>query len=388
MKKLASACFSAVLAVSVLSTGLLVANATDRSQVGSISSVPARFEGKQDQLSQKYKAAFEWGITLHAAKASDGNFDFGDASGEFVHTWSGTDPEGNVYEICNQDFDGGNSTVAGAFSYKNWAAITCSDADTLNVVILRDAPAELYGKGGGVNNWQFGSPTTNQYWRMEDGIPVLYQQFDNGYLRCEEGETWYSKFHNKIDEGADYVEPPQAPPAYGDIYAQNADGCSWENPKYFPGPNDGNDGPDGPVGSGGTQGPGGTGPITNPSVPTPGGDDEPVNSEDPANPDESGVASGESGVTSTESTDEANVGSNTNKNSSKAANASNTTGGNKKAKLNVGATVGIVAGCVVVLGGGAFCLYWFVLRKKKATEGADEAVVEETKTEEKPEDKK
>lgn len=382
MKKLASACFSAVLAVSVLSTGLIVANATDRSQVGSITSVPARFEGKQDQLSQKYKAAFEWGITLHAAKAGDGNFDFGDASGELVHAWSGTDPDGNVYEICNQDFDGGNSTVAGAFSYKNWSAITCSDADTLNVVILRDAPAELYAKGGGVNNWQFGSPTTNQYWREENGIPVLYQQFENGYLRCEEGETWYSNFYNIVDEGENYVQPPQAPPAYGDIYAQNADGCSWENPKYFP-----VDKPKVPPVTS-TDNPN----IDNPNIDNPNIDnpniDAPVNSEDPANPDESGVASDESGVTSNESTDEAAVNSGTNKNSSKAANASNTTGGNKKAKLNVGATVGIVAGCVVVLGGGAFCLYWFVLRKKKATEGADEAVVEETKTEEKPEDKK
>ena len=77
-------------------------------------------------------------------------------------------------------------------------------------------------------------PITNQYWRVEDGIPFLYQQFENGYVRCEDGEAWFGDFHNKIDEGEAYVEPPEAPPAYGDIYTVNADGCSWENPKYIP----------------------------------------------------------------------------------------------------------------------------------------------------------
>ena len=149
MKKLVSAAISAALALTTLSMGLM-AGATDASQVGAIgdSGVPDAFKGKEAELTQKYKEAYNWGITLHSHKENDGMFNFGDASGELVHIWSGTDPEGNVYQICNQDFDNGTSTVSNAFSYNNWAAIVCADPETLNVVIMRDAAAEWYAKGG------------------------------------------------------------------------------------------------------------------------------------------------------------------------------------------------------------------------------------------------
>lgn len=391
MKKLVSALISTALAVSTLSMGL-VAGATDVTQVGAIGDkgVPDRFGGKEDALKTKYKEAYNWAITLHAHKSSDGLFDFGEASGELVHRWSGTDDSENAYEICNQDFDNGDSIASGAFTYNNWAALVCSDPDTMNVVVMRDAAAEWYAKGGGPNNRLSGNPTTNQYWRTEDGMQVAYQQFEKGYLRIEEGEAWYTYFHSPEVDGDAYVAPPKAPPAYGDIYAKNSDGCSWENPKYIPTdvPDDSSDptDPTDPTQPGTGTGNGGGGNIVDPTIsdPTVGGDDQTPDGQTPdgTNSTVEGAGSDTAGVNSGTVS-----GGNKNKNNNANANNDKTTGGaNTVRKMNVGATVGIVAGCVVVLGGGAFCLYWFVLRKKKAAEGADEAAADVPQTEDKPEE--
>lgn len=393
MKKLVSAAISAALALTTLSMGLM-AGATDASQVGAIgdSGVPDAFKGKEAELTQKYKEAYNWGITLHSHKENDGMFNFGDASGELVHIWPGTDPEGNVYQICNQDFDNGTSTVSNAFSYNNWAAIVCADPETLNVVIMRDAAAEWYAKGGGVNNWQSGSPTTNQYWRTENGVPVCYQQFENGHLRIEEGEVWYAEFYSKIDLGDAYPQPPAAPPAYGDIHTPNADGCTWEEPKYLPSdvvvdvstsvPN--NEVPGGQTGN--NQDP----QIVDPSLP--------AGTVDPNSTTASGAASGTaSGTVSDTTVSGSTVSDNTVSGSTVSGStvSGSTTGGTTTVRqMNVGATVGIVVACVVVVGAGAFCLYWFVLRKKKAAadgvdaEAVDEAAQAEEKSDDKTDDKK
>lgn len=394
MKKLATALLSTALAVSTLSMGL-VANAAELSEVGRIGEkgLPDRFTDMATDVSNKYKEAFQWATTLHALDSND-KFDFGTASGEFLHRWSGTDLSENAYEICNQDFDNGNSTASGAFTYNNWAAIVCWDETTLNVVVLRDAAAEYYAKGGGVNNLEYGQPTTNQYWRMEDGTEVLYQQFQNGYLRIEEGKSYFAKFHNYIAEGDAYVEPPAAPPAYGDIYALNEDGCTWEQPRFVPGhPYYGHDDVVPPYQNNSAT-PGDTdrtqSQILDPSVPTVPGETEstPV-------PGTSSTASGTSSVVSGTSSTVSGTSSVANNNQT-ASGESNTTGGTTtQRQLNVGATVGIVVACVVVVGGGAFCLYWFVLRKKKAAaDGADDvaettdAAQTEEKSDDKPEDKK
>lgn len=378
MKKLVSAVLSTAVLVSAISGTLTAGAVYDPSNVGTITSVPDRFEGKQDQLTQKYKEAYDWAVQLSAKDPKDGKFDFGNTTGEYLHAWSGTDTDENAYEICNQDFDGGNSSAANAFSYKNWCAILCADEETLNVVIVRDAVAEMYAKGGGVNNLQFGNPVTNQYWRMEDGDPVLYQQFENGYFRAVDGETWYGDFYNIVDEGANYVEPPEAPPAYGDIYAVNADGCSWENPENFP--------PDVekpadqtslPVGGGnGGGGAGGTGDgddnIVDPIVG--GGDTQTGETPDASNA--SGTSDTASTVDTADGSEAAGTASGTSS-GSKNTNTNNndddkaTTAGSGGKVMNVPATVGLIAGGVVVVGGGVFCLYWFVLRKKKVADGAD-----------------
>ncbi len=404
MKKLATALLSTVLAVSTLSMGL-VANAASLSDVGTIGEkgLPDRFKGMEAQVTQKYKEAFQWATKLHALDSED-LFDFGNASGEFVHRWSGTDLEENVYEICNQDFDGGNSTASAAFSYTNWAAILCANETTLNVVIMRDAPAEYYAQGGGVNNLEFGDPTTNQYWRVEDGVEVLYQQFTNGYLRSEEGKSYFTEFHNYIAEGADYVEPPAAPPAYGDIYAINEDGCTWEQPRFVPNHPDITHNDDGTVSidqghhEGDTNNPGGI--NTDPTISDPDWDPNQPGTEDPTNSTAtsttaSGASSTVSGTTVSGNTVSGNTVSGSTVSGDNNQTASGTSGGTTTVrKMNVGATVGIVVACVVVVGGGAFCLYWFVLRKKKAAadgvdaDAADDAAKTEEKSDDKPEDKK
>ena len=232
MKKCRMGLAAAILAASVTLTASAGYNL---SEAGVISAqMGESFRGKEAVLTQRYKEAYEWATRLHAQDAKDGLFDFGSSSEEGLHTWTGWNVDGTTREIACQDFTGGNSTAAGAFLYDDWSAILCSDPDTLNVVVVRDAAADFYVLGGGINNWMSGSPVTNQYWRIESGVPVLYQQFENGYFRAEEGESWYSNFHSKVDEGKDYIQPPQAPPAYGNIYAVNEDGCSWENPKYIP----------------------------------------------------------------------------------------------------------------------------------------------------------
>lgn len=398
MKKLATALLSAALAVSTLSMGLM-ANAASLSDVGVIGEkgLPDRFKGKEAQVTAAYQRAFQWATSLHALDSEE-LFDFGNASGEYVHRWSGTDEEENVYEICNQDFDGGNSTASAAFTYANWAAIVCADENTLNVVVMRDTAAEYYARGGGVNNKEFGDPTTNQYWRVEDGVEVLYQQFTLGYLRSEEGKSYFTEFHNYIAEGDAYVEPPAAPPAYGDIYAINEDGCSWEQPRFVP------NHPDWPAGgntpttvtstpSGGTTGPGGT----NSDIKDPDWDDTVSGTGSQTGSTVSGTVSGTASTVSGTTVSGTTVsGTTVSGDDAQTASDGTTTGGTTTVRtMNVGATVGIVVACVVVVGGGAFCLYWFVLRKKKAAaDGADDvaettdAAQTEEKSDDKPEDKK
>lgn len=227
MKKWLAAAGSVALTASTL-----LSASADASLVGAIGEygLPEPFAGKEARITKNFKEAYHWAQTLHAYEEKDGNFQFGNSSGELVHGWMSISGR----SIVCQDFDGGNSGASGALAFDNWAALLCTDPETCQVVVMRDAPAEWYAKGGGVHNELSGDPITNQYWRMEDGIPVLYQQFTNGYLRIEEGEAWYTEFFSPLLDEAAYREPPAAPEAYGAIYKPNEDGCTWENPLYTP----------------------------------------------------------------------------------------------------------------------------------------------------------
>ncbi|HIZ83857.1 MAG TPA: hypothetical protein H9668_05510 [Firmicutes bacterium] len=230
MKKLTTAVLSALLAVCMACTAWA---ADVPANVGVfMGEMPAAFQGKEAILEQNCKKAYAWALQLHAQE-EDGSFRFGESSGTLLHAWYGMDMEEVVNVLLCQDFSGGNSTAPGAFGTGSWAALVCVDPETCEFIVLRDTPAEYFSLGGGPLNLQTGMPTTNQYWRMEDGIPVLYQQFENGYLRAEEGKSWFAEFHNKTAEGTVYVEPPQPPTAYGPIDEVSADGCTWENPLYL-----------------------------------------------------------------------------------------------------------------------------------------------------------
>lgn len=231
MKKMFASILSALLAASVACT----AWAADLpSNVGVfMGELPEAFQGKESLLEENCKKAYAWALQLHALEPEDGGFQFGESSGELLHAWYGMDMDEEITVVLCQDFDGGNSTASGGFAYSNWAALICADPETCEFIVLRDAPAEFFAKGGGVLNLETGMPTTNQYWRMEGDIPVLYQQFENGYLRSEEGRSYFTEFHNYIAEGDAYVEPPQPPTAYGPIDEVSPDGCTWENPLYL-----------------------------------------------------------------------------------------------------------------------------------------------------------
>lgn len=215
---------------------LFSVSAADPYYIGLIGNrgLPEAFAGKEAVITRHFKEAYQWAQTLHAHKSTDGKFDFGNSSVELVHGWTAWVEGGQERSIVCQDFSGGNSCAMGALAFNNWAALLCTDPETCQVIVMRDAPAEWYAKGGGVNNMLSGNPVTNQYWRMEDNIPVLYQQFENGYLRIEEGDNWYAEFISPLLDEASYKSPPAAPPAYGSIYKPNQDGCTWENPKYIP----------------------------------------------------------------------------------------------------------------------------------------------------------
>lgn len=325
--------------------------------------LPEAFQGKEALLEENCKKAYAWALQLHAKEPEDGGFRFGESTDELLHFKDFT--LNGIEEQCIiQDFDGGNSSADKAFTYTNWAALVCVDPETCEVLILRDTPAEYFSRGGGVSNLPFGLPTTNQYWRMEEDIPVLYQQFENGYLRVEKGESYFAEFHNFLSEGDFYEEPPQPPMAYGPVDEPSPDGCTWENPLYI-GWNAGEESSSSDTA--------GTESESRPeSVISDPGSDAFVDESAPADettsdtataggtdasaPDESASApaaeTSDTALSSEESRTSGSPGPN--------ADTSDTGGG-----WNAGLMAGIAAGAVVIAGGG-FCLYWFILRNKKA----------------------
>ena len=194
------------------------------------------YEGKEAQLREGFRQAYVWGSRLAAfdgdaeVQKPDTYFDFGKLDGDLVHRWERT-------MLCQENdcmiqfFYEGSSYCQNAMGRDNTVALICPDPTTMEVFILRDAPAEAFFKGG--INANYGYPTTNQYWRMEDGVPVLYQQFSVGYFQADWGDTWFLSFHHIIDEGTRYVEPPAAPDPDAPPDQPNADGCTWEHPQVI-----------------------------------------------------------------------------------------------------------------------------------------------------------
>lgn len=377
MKRVWTIALSAVLAGAMACTAWA---ADVPSHVGIVTGeLPEAFQGKEALLEQNCKKAYEWALQLHAKEAEDGGFQFGQSTDQLLHYTERLQYETSK-DVLLQDFDGGNSVSRGAFLFDNWAALICTDPETCQVIVLRDAVAEYMALGGGVGNLPFGAPTTNQYWRMEEEIPVLYQQTEDGYFRSEYGESWFTEFHNKKAEGEFYTEPPQPPKAYGPVDEPSPDGCIWENPLYI-----GWNAPEEPSSTDTSTG------VTSESQP------ESVDSESDAPVDESIPAGGTITTTSAadsisssapsentsapvEETSDVSSHPESRTSSGLGANADTSdTGG-----WNAGLTAGIAAAVVVIAGGG-FCLYWFVLRGKRAALPAEGQLSEEPDKEDKTE---
>ena len=192
------------------------------------------FQGKEELIRERFREAYAWGSGLSAWDGGpDSRFDFGEMDTEYVHEWQAEHPVAILETGMIQLFYEGNSSAVNALARDNTAALLCSNPETMRVFILRDAVAEDYFKTNGNINGGYGYPISNQYWRMEEGIPVLYQQFTLGYYRAEWGEPWYACFYNQEDEGSSYVEPPVAPDPSAPIDQPSSDGCTWEDPRII-----------------------------------------------------------------------------------------------------------------------------------------------------------
>lgn len=378
MKRVWTIALSAVLAGAMACTAWA---ADVPSHVGIVTGeLPEAFQGKEALLEENCKKAYEWALQLHAKEAEDGGFRFGQSTDELLHYTESLEDNMNQGVIL-QDFDGGNSSAKDALWFDNWAALICVEPETCQILILRDTPAEYVAKVAGSHSLRgLGLPTTNQYWRMEGEIPVLYQQFENGYLRAEKGEPYFVEFHDPLAEGEFYTEPPQPPKAYGPVDEPSPDGCTWENPLYI-----GWNAPEEPSSTDTSTG------VTSESQP------ESVDSESDAPVDESIPAGGTITTTSAadsisssapsentsapvEETSDVSSHPESRTSSGPGANADTSdTGG-----WNAGLTAGIAAAVVVIAGGG-FCLYWFFLRGKKAALPAEGQLSEEPDKEDKTE---
>lgn len=168
-------------------------------------------------------------------------FNYGRSTDEGIHAWCGSEVEYNGVPhapvgCMAQDFVGGNSTCYQAFAMpENWCCIvvTKKGFDKGEAYTIRDAVASQYAAAGGTNSY-WGLPTSNQYWVVEDGQEVLYQQFDNGYARAVDGSSLsaFFGFHYFWDEETDMNFPKSGSaerPSYmlpdgtkGDVDGNNA----------------------------------------------------------------------------------------------------------------------------------------------------------------------
>lgn len=365
MKRVWTIALSAVLAGTMACTAWA---ADVPSNIGVVSGeLPAAFQGKEAMLEENCKKAYEWAQQLHAKEAEDGGFRFGQSTDQLLHYTDVLQSEISK-DVLLQDFDGGNSTSRDAFRFHNWAALICTDPETCEILILRDAPAEYIAKGGGKSTRGIGMPVSNQYWRMEGDTPVLYQQFEDGYLRVENGQVWYAEFFSKTDLGDNYADPPRPPTAYGPIDEPSPDGCTWENPLYIgwnaepePASSDAGDSMD-------------SGSQTSSVISDPGPEafiyeavsDDSTSTNTATAGRATTSAPAESASVPVEQTSDTSSHPESQASGDLGANAATSdTGG-----WNAGLAAGITA-AVTVMAGGVFCLYWFVLRGKKAAQPSE-----------------
>lgn len=352
MKKIIS-----ILVAVTMIVGMFVLTASAApvpAEVGRISEgrILPEFVGKEQALTNAFKAAYAEAIKLKAYDLN-ANFNPGESTEEYVHDWVG-----DTYKTMAQDFTGGNSNCFEAFGQKEgWNVFLCYDPNTLKVYHVRDGIAQAWASNGGTNsNW--GLPTSNQFWGTLDGELVVIQEFMNGYAYGPDNNVFDITFV-PFEEDPDYSKPADATAEHPNVGGGNGGDVDDTPSNTDPGPQTSE-----PVDSSDT----GT---------------EPSNGED---------TSGDNGASQDTTDNSEEDTSQTTGTSSKSSNTSSTTsgqatGGTSDGKeLNLPATIGLIAGIVVVLGGGGFALYWFVLRKKPAVAEGDASVVEEESEEDSDEE--
>lgn len=339
------------------------------------------FEGtaKANQLKEAFVKEWERGQTVYTENGKK-YFSYGDTTDEFVHAWVG---ESNM---MNQDFVNGDSTCATAFDHQvNWSCIVCWDPKNIagSTFTVRDAIAQVWSQSGGPNSDR-GAPTSNQFWIVKGGKEYLYQTFQNGYYEALNGKYYNAEFFNKADDGYKAVTDSKVynRPSHGKLTSSSsvkASSITSVKPSSVkPGtstPSGATSRPDGASNtSGGTSNT--SGGVSGGDASAESGDTAALDSiPDDASVDAQGNIIGEDGSIIGHTDDSS-------------AAAAGTTGSTRE--MNVPATIGIIGGAVVLLGGGAFCLYWFVLRKKKLAVDGDESALDadDTTSEDSSEDDK
>lgn len=204
------------------------------------------YESEINQITALIRAEFNRGSkTRSEMHKGTRYFNYGESTGEYVYSHAGKpvnrhgESLGVVAGCMIQDFGGGYSTRPAAFDGrpKQWCCImvTRASLDKGEAYTIRDSIASQYTQNGDVRG-SWGLPTSNQYWVVEDGEEVLYQQFEYGYARSLKGQSYDAmfKFHHVGAENYDPDFPKTGSedrPSYADVKI-----IVTEPPEVPPGP--------------------------------------------------------------------------------------------------------------------------------------------------------
>jgi hypothetical protein len=320
--------FLIILSIFILATFIsssLIADAAVSipKEVGQITTdatkIIPKYSSALSSLSSVIKTEYIRGAKLKTKNGKE-LFNYGVSSGENVHGWIG-----DKMSFMAQDFETGNGTCPLTFGHTGWTVIVVPEPNG-PAYTIRDDVLRLWSQNGGANDDAAGYPTSNQYWEGN----VLYQSFSMGYYAFNNGDWYDGDFH----EGQH----------------TRAASATDENPKYL-----------GTTVS--TPATSSVGAITNTSTVTK--SSSITNSNSVSRATSTAISSATSNVAS-QTTVNSDITQNTSSLSSNPSAASSAIQITTIRKLNVPATVALIAGIVIVVLGGAFALYWFVIKKKLA----------------------
>lgn len=165
------------------------------------------FEGKENQIKEAFVKEWERGQCVFAENGKE-YFDYGDTTDEYAHAWFGKS------NMIAQDFLNGSISTGFEIDQILWCAIVCSDPKDImgSTFTVRDAIANVWAVAGGPNSDK-GAPTSNQFWMIKGGEEYLYQKFQNGFYEALNGKYYNAEFFykddgEKIPSGVQYDDRP------------------------------------------------------------------------------------------------------------------------------------------------------------------------------------